>query len=991
MKNPSPAKIVTRLLHICLVITSLLLTDAYAAQTSINVGYEENPPIAFTNKTGVPTGISVDLLNYIAKQEGWRINWKPCLWEKCLAGLSSGKIDFLAGIGHSKEREALYSFTMEPVLLNWGQLYAAKNQKVSSILNLEGKRIALVPADAHGKAFTGMLTSFGVTARIEHMHSYGEAVRAVVAGHADACVVSCLYPISPVEANKIDQTPVIFNPMQNAYATSKGNHLALLQTIDRDLVRLKADKSSFYYRNSDHWLGIPVSRAIPHWVWWFMAGGTLLFGTAMGFWRYNGIVRLSNELSESRQNLRTVFDNTDKGIIIHNQQGHIIAVNRPALILYGATEDELLSSTVLDLTAETEERHQQLPVIMAEVAAGVTLKMEWLCRNVAEKRSFNAEIFYTAITWNNEPALMGMVQDITKRKQRDSLIQRLTIAVEQSANTVVITDKDGLIQYANASFERMSGYTVEEARGKTSRVLKSGIHPPEYYKNIWETILSGKTWQGYFCNKRKDGKLFWESATITPVRQDSREITHFVAIKEDITQRKLDEEELYRQANYDTLTGLPNRNMLVKQITETINDTTRSGNKVMLLFLDLNNFDTIISAFGHSVADSLLQAVAGRLVSSVGNGDMVARFGIDEFAIAPLRFCADGQENCVAPRLMNVFEKPFVVQGQEFFISTSMGVAHYPDDGANAEELLRSAAAAMYQALKRGHNSFERYNHGLNSKTSERLVMATLLRRALERQEFIVYYQPQQELATGRINALEALLRWQPQEGPLISPVEFIPILEDTGMIIQVGEWVLREVCNQIKRWLEVDIDIRHASVNVSFLQFQRPDIVERITAIISEAGIDPARICLELTESIMMKEPEDTLQKLNALRAAGVSLSMDDFGTGYSSLAYLRRMPLNELKIDRSFIMTLPESNTTLVNTILGMARSLGLRVVAEGVETAEQLDYLQQHGCESMQGFLLSRPLPMEQFEQFIQKNSQPYLAEICALTPDTELLVI
>ena len=283
------------------------------------------------------------------------------------------------------------------------------------------------------------------------------------------------------------------------------------------------------------------------------------------------------------------------------------------------------------------------------------------------------------------------------------------------------------------------------------------------------------------------------------------------------------------------------------------------------------------------------------------------------------------------------------------------------------EDLLRNADTAMYHSKNKGHNSFERYSSELNNKLQEKMHLTGLLRRALERKEFILYYQPQQELASGRITGFEALLRWQPQDGKMVFPDQFIPLLEETGLIVPVGEWVLQETCQQVKRWQDSGIDIKHASVNISFRQFQRPDIVERILSIAEKIGIDPAVLCMELTESIMMENFQENLTKLQALRAAGISISIDDFGTGYSSLAYLRQMQIHELKIDKSFIQSLQE-NTSLVKAILAMARSLELRVVAEGVETQEQRNFLVAYSCEAIQGYLLSRPLPKEQFEAFI-----------------------
>ncbi len=683
------------------------------------------------------------------------------------------------------------------------------------------------------------------------------------------------------------------------------------------------------------------------------------------------LAKLNQRISEFKLNLHTVFDNTDKGIVIHDQQGRILAVNRPAMTLFGGDEMTLLTLTVQDLSAEDTDKNKEILLLIQRVMGGETLKLKWRCRRLTDNSVFDSEIYYTRIIWNNEPVILGMVQDITERKQRESLIHRLSTAIEQSAHAVVITDRQGVIEYANPGIQQMTGYSPAETLGKTPRIFKSGYHPPEFHTELWATITANQTWRGEFCNKHKDGHLIWESTVITPILEN-QEITHFVAIKTDTTLRKSQEQELFRQANFDELTGLPNRNMLIRKIREAIDDAKHDNSKVVLMLLDLDDFKTINDSLGHSVGDSLLQEVANRLQNSLTSDDMVARMGGDEFAIIPFHISDIMQVVRIASRVMHSFIEPFDLQGQEIFITASMGIAVFPDDGQKMEDLLRNADTAMYYSKKKGHNSFERYNSELNTKLQEKMQLTGLLRRALERDEFLLYYQPQQELATGRVIGFESLLRWQPQDGKLVFPDQFIPLLEETGLIVPVGEWVLRETCRQVKRWQESGIIIEHASVNISFRQFQRPDIVERILEIVEEINIDPTVLCMELTESIMMDNFQENLIKLHALRAAGISISIDDFGTGYSSLGYLRQMQIHELKIDKTFTQALPE-DTTLVKAILGMARSLNLRVVAEGVETEEQRKFLAAYSCDAIQGYLLSRPLPLEQFEVFIRSFEQ------------------
>ncbi|AGF77959.1 PAS domain S-box/diguanylate cyclase (GGDEF) domain-containing protein [Desulfocapsa sulfexigens DSM 10523] len=676
--------------------------------------------------------------------------------------------------------------------------------------------------------------------------------------------------------------------------------------------------------------------------------------------------QLQQRMSEFELNLQVVFDHTDKGIIIHDQEGRILAANLPAQHLFDCDESTMSSLTVLDLSAESVDKHAALSQIIQRIQDGETLILPWRCQRLADRSKFDAEIYYTPIIWNNEPVLMGMIEDITEKKEQNALIHRLSTALEQSANVIVITDRDGVIEYVNPSMEEITGYSVAEVIGKTPRILKSGTHPPEFYEELWATIKAGKSWRGEICNKHKDGHFIWESTVITPIIENQK-ITHFVAIKEDISQRKIHEQELYRQANYDKLTGLPNRNLLNTYFNDIMADFTTGSEKLVLMLMDLDDFKTVNDSLGHSVGDSLLQAVGERLKDCIYQEDMLVRMGGDEFVIVPRHICTNDHIEAMASHVLDSFIAPFDLQEQEVFITASIGIAVFPEDGETLEELLRNVDSAMYQSKNKGRNTVERYSGRLSEALNEKLRLTAMLRRALEQKEYLLYYQPQQELATGKVECFEALLRWQPQSEAMIFPDKFIPILEETGMIVSVGEWVLREVCFQVTCWQTKGIAIQHASVNVSLRQFQRPDIVKELLSIVTESGVDPSIICLELTESIMMDNFRENLHKLQALRTAGFSVSIDDFGTGYSSLNYLRRMQIQELKIDRSFINALSE-DTTLVNAILGMARGLGLRIVAEGVETEEQKSFLRAHNCEFMQGYLLSRPLPAEQFEAFI-----------------------
>lgn len=430
-------------------------------------------------------------------------------------------------------------------------------------------------------------------------------------------------------------------------------------------------------------------------------------------------------------------------------------------------------------------------------------------------------------------------------------------------------------------------------------------------------------------------------------------------------------EQVEEYQGCDTLTGLPNRNLF----SQHFGTVSRSNQAISLALIDLDNFKAIKETFGHAISDQLLREVALRLKSMTATNDMVSRLGGDEFAFLRV---ADAPPNpaeldMLISELRQPFAEPFCIEGQEMFITSSMGLAASPADGVVIDDLLKKADIAMASAKAEGQNSSRIYSSGIISRSSDRVSLQTSLRRALEHNEFLLHYQPQVDVASGLVTGVEALLRWLPTGGELVSPAEFIPALEESGLIIEVGEWAITTACLQQRQWVAAGHPPLLMSVNVSAIQFHTSHFSEKVAEILAETGIDPAHICLELTESIVMKDVDDTIRTLAKLRDLGVSLSLDDFGTGYSSLSYLRKMPISELKIDRSFIATIPDekNNAMIVSTIISMAHCLNMHVVAEGVETKRQLEYLQENRCKTAQGYYFSKPLDAEHLVRILQRG--------------------
>ncbi len=570
--------------------------------------------------------------------------------------------------------------------------------------------------------------------------------------------------------------------------------------------------------------------------------------------------------------------------------------------------------------------------------------------------------------------LIVVKQDITERKQKRDGYERTRRLQEQalisSSNGIMITRSDAedhSIVYVNPAFERITGYAAEEVIGREGRFLvRDDLAQPAL--EIIRNALRGKCeGTATLRNYRKDGTLFWNELHIAPVHDLTGEsTTHFVSVINDVSERVQYQQALEYQANHDSLTGLANRNLLNDRIEQAIAWARRNNHVMGVMLLDLDHFKRINDASGHTAGDALLKEVAARLRACVRDTDTVARLGGDEFVIILTDVPQPDDVLNIAAKVQSALTRPMEIVGRDMEVTASIGVALYPRDGDHGEVLLRYADIAMYRVKEHGRNSVRCFVPEMGSSAISRLDMEAAMRRGLERGEFLLHYQPKIDLASQRIVGAEALVRWQHPQIGLIHPIEFIHLAEETGLIVPLGEWVLEEACHQQARWREQGLGELKLAVNMSARQFRLDDLSERVAAIVQRTGVDPRQIVLELTESMVMQDVDTTRMSLVALKSLGLSLSLDDFGTGYSSLSYLRRFPIDELKIDRSFINDIHsnEDDAAIASAIVAMAHSLGLAVVAEGVECKEQADLLAGIGCSQAQGYFYARPMPAHTF---------------------------
>ncbi|HVK57084.1 MAG TPA: EAL domain-containing protein [Burkholderiales bacterium] len=583
-------------------------------------------------------------------------------------------------------------------------------------------------------------------------------------------------------------------------------------------------------------------------------------------------------------------------------------------------------------------------------------------------------------------AYARIVSEVDERKQFEAALRLKNRAVESSINAIVITNcttPANLIEYVNPAFERITGYRGEDALGRDIGFLFGDDKEQTGLTEIQTALRENREGRAALRSYRKDGSLFWNDLHIAPVRDEEGTFTHFVCILNDITNARDYEEELKRQASFDNLTGLPNRNLLLDRLAQAVALAQRPSYTVAIVFLDLDRFKLINDTLGHSAGDELLLVVAERLGASLRKSDTVARLGGDEFVLLlpdpayPAASLTGGPQvdgsSVSSPPIVGVMKRilaslaePMELAGQEFTISASAGVSFFPHDGRDPETLLKNADAAMYRAKEIGRNNFQFYHPEMNVRIAEQLSMETSLRHALERNEYTLYYQPKVDIAKRTVSGVEALLRWNCPERGTVMPAAFIPILERTGLINDVGAWVVERALEDQKQWEQAGLPIPRIAVNVSRVQLDEKNFIPSLMSALAKSGNGNPRLDLEITESLMMRNAEANIPKLKAVRAMGIGIAIDDFGTGYSSLSHLGTLPANVLKIDRSFVANITNNPTdrSIVYTVISLAHSLELRVVAEGVETMEQMALLSKFDCDEIQGYVLSKPLPLEQY---------------------------
>ena len=679
------------------------------------------------------------------------------------------------------------------------------------------------------------------------------------------------------------------------------------------------------------------------------------------------------ELAQSEERFRTLIEWSPEAILVH-RQGEILYVNPAAIKLFGASNAQQLLGRAPQELIHPEARAAQAERMKSLVDGAPTLPMTESTFVRLDGQAILVQVQGTSVIYDGAPAIHVSMRDITERKQYEEAL-RIAATAFEAQQGMTVTDAHRVILRVNQAFTTITGYSADEAVGQTPRLLSSGRHDSAFYAAMTQTLEQEGAWAGEIWNRRKSGEVYPEWLTISAVKDTTGLTTHFVAIFSDVSEHFRAQSQIDTLAFYDPLTHLPNRRLLLDRLEQALHASTRHMRKSALLFVDLDNFKTLNDTLGHFQGDLLLVQVAQRLKTCIRDGDTLAHLGSDEFLVMLEDLSDDEieaatQAETVGHKILGAFVPDFSLDTGPYHGTTSVGMTLLGGNPLeDSEQPLKRAELAMFQAKAAGRNTLRFFDARMQAEVSARAALEADLREAVQQRQLVLHYQPQ-VVGDGRITGVEALVRWQHPQRGMVSPADFIPLAEETGLILPIGHWVMETACAQLAAWARQS-DLAHLTmaVNVSARQFRYPDFVDQIMAVLEHTHAIPKLLKLELTESMLVDDVESIIAKMGALKAEGVTFSLDDFGTGYSSLSYLKRLPLDQLKIDQGFIRNIvtDPNDAAIAKMVVALAESMGLSVIAEGVELQAQADFLAHLGCHAYQGYLFSRPLTKEAFEVF------------------------
>ncbi|MGX4641455.1 EAL domain-containing protein [Massilia sp. SYSU DXS3249] len=970
---------IQRILFLLALSVSLLAHGA-APERVVRVGIYDNAPKVYADAGGRADGIMVELLREVARLEGWELQFVRCQWSHCLAALGDGAIDVLPDVAWTEERTRVFDFPRVPALFSWSQLYRRSGTAIGSVSDLGGKRIAVLSGSIQERYFSEFAGGFGAAPTLVPVMSVPEGFELVRRGWAEAVVASKF--VGDVQAPRygLRETPIMFQPARLFYATGKGRNADLRAALDRRLGAWQADPHSVYFEILDRWSSRSLLARVPPLAWWGagLVLAMLALALATAAWLRRKVARQGGVLKETEHRLATILDGIDSLVYIKDTGSRYRYANRAlhAFLgragpdILGRSDAELFASKDADRIARDDRR------AMADRTRVVTEE------TVPDVHGRDVTLLTTKIPlFREDGAVYGMCGisiDISERRAAEEA-NRVAATVFQSSEGMFIAGPDHRILRVNAAFCGMSGWAPEELIGQPLPPYALSPGGEDAGAPMWAALESGGKWQGEVWSRRKGGEWYPARLTLAEVRDDAGRLTHFVGTQGDISAQKLAQDEIAQLAYFDPLTGLPNRRLLRERLEHCLLQHARSGQLAALLFLDIDNFKDLNDVHGHEAGDQLLRQVGARVSACTRAGDTVARVGGDEFVILLEDVGRDELEAshhaaATGWKIIEAIRAPFDLDGHIHHATCSLGAALGEDTALDMDTLMKRADMALYGAKRDGRDTLRFFQSDMELQVTRRLALESELRAAQDGTGCRLLFQPQVD-DSGRIAGAEALLRWNsPSRGP-VGPDEFIPVAEASGLIHSMGRWVLRRACEQLASWRRMPgLDRVTMAVNVSTHQFRQPGFAAEVLDIAAEYGIAPSSLKLELTESVLIDDVDDTIGKMLLLKAAGIGFSLDDFGTGYSSLAYLKRLPLDQLKIDRSFVRDILSNpnDAAIARSIVALGQSLGLAIIAEGVETREQRSFLAGIGCACCQGYLFGRPMEASAFEALLHAQS-------------------
>ena len=683
---------------------------------------------------------------------------------------------------------------------------------------------------------------------------------------------------------------------------------------------------------------------------------------------------LRDKLDRVRTDQALILDNTTMGLALVKDR-QVVRANNALAKLLGIYTSKMINQHWQNIFKTASGSADILDDVVERLTTDNNYETELKLQR-DDGSSFWCRVSARAATMDGiSNGIIFSFKDATGSRDQDDELRKAAVVFEASSDAIMVLDADGLIRMVNSSFTKMTGFTDSDIIGKSPRLLRATRKDENRYDAMWQTVLKKGHWRGELWRRKKSGETYPEWTSVSAVKDSNDQILEYVIIGSEMSDRKYAEDRILYQANFDQLTNLPNRNLFMDRLHQSLQRVQRDNTVLALLFIDLDRFKNINDSLGHSAGDKLLKKVSQVMRLSVRESDTIARFGGDEFAVILSPIYGPKNASRVAQALLDVLAKPIDLDGYKAIIGASIGISMYPADGTTEEELVKNADTAMYRAKESGRNNYQFFTDKMQQAAKDRLLMENDLRDAIERQELRLVYQPQVDAKSQQLAGAEVLVRWQNSERGMVSPGDFIYLAEDTGLIVPIGEWVLRQACLQYMRWQKAGVAPPYLAINVSGRQFKMEGFSESVRKILEDTGLESRFVELELTESFLMDDQEFAINTLKELKSMGFQLSIDDFGTGYSSLSYLKKFPIDRLKIDRSFVIEIEknEEDRAIVRAIIDLAHTLNISVIAEGVEERSQGDMLARMGCDIIQGYLYSKPIDGVAFTLYLQQQEK------------------